>query len=109
MNLGDAGEVLLGLAAVIAALSAAYVSVTNTHRLKQVHRIAWQIDRAVNGKPPGASPMVSQVQRLYDQIPKPIEKEEVNGAAMLPLLRDVAITLQRLASDVSDLKGKPPP
>ena len=46
-----------------------------------------QVDRAVNGKPPGASTMVAQVQHLHDQQFPPLDMDD--DEAILPLLRKI--------------------
>lgn len=68
--------------------------------VQATHVTVREIDRAVNGKPPGATTMVSQVQDLHDeQFPAP----QTNGAAILP-------TLARMEEQLATLmKGKDTP
>ncbi len=101
------GDVLLGIAAIIAALAAAVTALANTRRLKRVHDTVNQIDGAVNGKPPGEVTLQRQVQDLHDQIPQ--QRPDIDDVGVLPLLREVALALQRLENDMSDLKDEPPP
>ena len=55
-----------------------------------MHAKVTQIDTAVNGKAPGETTMVSQVQDLHDnQFPAPTNTNS-NSDALLPLLRKVA-------------------
>lgn len=50
-----------------------------------------QVDAAVNGKPPGETTMVSQVQDIHDkQFPLPVE----NGDAVLPRLQRIEALLR---------------
>ena len=94
---------LPAIAAIITATTAgvALILMRITALIREVRLTAEkvdQIDHAVNGKPPGATTMVSQVQQLHDdKFPSP------NGDAVLPLLRQVA-------ADVAALKKptKPP-
>ena len=77
----------------IAACAAAYVTVRTSRTVKETHAMVKQVDAAVNGKPPGATTMVAQIQQLHDdKFPPPEETD-----ALLPLLRKVA-------ADVASLK-----
>lgn len=79
----------IGIAAVISAVAALVTAVAvffNSRRVKA-------IDHAVNGKPPGATTLVAQVQDLHD------EKFIIEDAAVIPLLR-------RLVEEVNALKPK---
>lgn len=62
----------------------------------RVARRVKQIDAAVNGKPPGETTMVKQVQDLTD---KAFPPDPGNGDAVLPLLR-------RLVADFAEHKEK---
>lgn len=88
---GGIAAVITAVGVLVAALAAAYVSVLNTRRIKATEVMVKQIDNAVNGKPPGASTMVSQVQDLHNQLPQP-----VTDLAVLPLLRKVAEDLEAI-------------
>ena len=98
VNYTGIGALLLGVAGLIGSLAAAYSTVTTDRRskatLSTVKATAvqvGQIDNAVNGKPPGATTMVAQVQELHDdKFPPP------NGDALLPLLRKVAADVAAL-------------
>ncbi len=80
------GAVLTGVAAIILAVSALITSLGTYRTVKTTHALMGQVDRAVNGKPPGATTMVQQVQDLTDQaFPPPVE----NGDAVLPILRRI--------------------
>ncbi len=93
-DLAGIAAVVTATAVLIAAGASAYVTVKSTRTIKQTNAMVHQIDAAVNGKPPGSTTMVDQVQALTNQA---FPKEEVNGDAMLPLLR-------KLANDVDELK-----
>lgn len=91
-----------GIAALIAALGvfavgiAATISMLRTStRVKDTHHMVTQIDGAVNGKMPGETTMVSQVQDLHDHMPGDDHIPE----AVLPLLK-------QLVFDVKELKGE---
>lgn len=56
---------------------------------------AKEIDRAVNGKAAGATTMVSQVQDMHDDtFPLALTADEIDSAAVLPLLRRIATKLE---------------
>lgn len=81
MDLTGLGASLVGLAAVIGALASFYMTIKNTKKIRD-------IDHAVNGKPTGAQSMQSQVSDLHSDRPAPPHiPEEINGAALLPLVR----------------------
>lgn len=105
MNGGDISEILVAAAAVIGASGTFYSTVKNSRQIEKVHGIAaemapkvTQIDAAVNGKPPGETTMVSQVQDLHDQIPAPVPPVE-DQDAVLPLLKKVLAELEEIRAD----------
>lgn len=100
----------IAIAAIIAAVGTSTAAIITSIRanrlvakevvpaLAETHHMVTQIDAAVNGKAPGASPMVDQVQDLHDQIPTPEPAEPaVNGGALLPLVRLLVADMQRRA------------
>jgi hypothetical protein len=95
----DIAAVLGGLALLVSSVTAAFVSVRSSRRVQEVkgevllnrattndiHTMVKQVDAAVNGKPPGETTMVQQVQNLTDQaFPKVLP---VDQDALLPLMR----------------------
>lgn len=75
------GAILVGLAAVIAALVPAYSAIKNTKTLDA-------IDHAVNGKPAGAQTLQSQVADIHsDRPPPPPLPPELNNAAVREMLQ----------------------
>lgn len=99
---------LVGIAAVISALAAAWVSVRTLRVAKNTAEKIGQIDRAVNGQPPGTKTMVRQVQDLHDQIvPIPLKPEELQEAAMLPLLRRLVYLADKQAGNGPTETEKP--
>lgn len=89
---GGLAALITAIAVLVAAISGAYVSIRTTRTVKETHAKVAQIDAAVNGKRPGETTMVSQVQDLHDQLPA---KQE----AILPMLK-------RLIADVDELKHR---
>lgn len=76
--------VLTAAAGLVAAVTALVSVLRNGKTARDTHGMVKQIDSAVNGKPPGGTTMVSQVQEMHDQaFPAPVE----NGDAVLPTLR----------------------
>lgn len=91
-----------GVALAIAALGTAIAVVINAFKtgkiVKATQGKVLEIDHAVNGKQPGAQSMVSQVDDLHKEIPIPLIPEAVNGAALLPLVKELyADMLERRA------------
>lgn len=77
IDLTGVGTFLLGVAAVVSSVAA----------WRSGKKIA-AIDHAVNGKPVGAQSIQSQVSDLHsDRPPPPQIPVEVNGEALLPLVR----------------------
>jgi hypothetical protein len=84
------GAALLGaLGVFITALATAYVTIRAARLGRTTHEMVRQIDHAVNGKPPGSTTMVQQVQGLTDKAFPPDED------AILPLLRRIAAGVER--------------
>jgi hypothetical protein len=81
-----------GIASIITALAVLTSTFFTLRRVNATHTKVEQIDQAVNGKGPGESTMVSQVQELHDKsFPPPVDQ----GDAVLPLLRKVYAELTR--------------
>lgn len=57
--------VLTAVGVLVAALAGAYVTVRSTKQIRETHETMKQVDAAVNGKPPGAQPMQSQVTDMH--------------------------------------------
>lgn len=94
----------IGVAAIIVAIGTSVAAIVTSVRagrlvtnevvpaLADTHHMVRQIDAAVNGKAPGAAPMVDQVQDLHDQIPTPEVPEPHD--ALLPLVRMLVADMQ---------------
>lgn len=81
LDLTGLGAVLVGFAAVIGSLASAYMAVKNTKKIRD-------IDRAVNGKPPGAQTLQNQVADLHsDRPPPPPLPEELSDVAIKEMLQ----------------------
>ncbi len=75
------GAILVGIAAVIGSLASFWMAIKNTKKIRD-------IDHAVNGKPPGAQSIQSQVTDLHSDRPKPPKlPEEMNDAAIKQMLQ----------------------
>ncbi len=72
--------------------------ITDTHSTVQdVKHDTGQIDRAVNGQPPGTTTMVQQMQDLTDKNFPPQEPVNGNENAMLPTLQRIEAFLKAQA------------
>jgi hypothetical protein len=78
----EAAAIITAVSALIAVIGNIYLQ---TRHIKPIAQAVRQIDSAVNGKPPGATTLVSQVQDLTDQAFPPPE-EFTNGVAMKEML-----------------------
>ncbi len=90
MTPGEVAALITAVGVLIAAMAGAYATVKSTRTIRATHTMVQQVDAAVNGKAPGESTMVSQVQDLHDAIPP----EE----AVLPTLRRIEARLEALES-----------
>ena len=70
MDYTGIAALITALAVLIAACGSIYISIRTTRTVKQTHGMVTQIDRAVNGQPPGGQTMVSQVADLHKEIPE---------------------------------------
>ena len=72
-----------------------------THEVTaETHELTRHIDHAVNGKPAGAQTLQNQVGKMYArEFPPP----EENGQAVLPLLRQVAGDMGKVAATLAEL------
>lgn len=93
MDLAGIGLVLTGSAAVIGSLAAAYMTIRNSNRIRD-------IDHAVNGRPKGAQTMQSQVADLHQDLSLPGEAH--HPLALPPAMGDAAIKemLRLLVADM---------
>ena len=90
------------LATAVAACVAAIGTYFNGRRGKATHGLVVEVDKAVNGKPPGDQTMVSQVQDLHDDR----TSTPVSGG-IRPMLEQLTAdvgALTALASDVAAIK-----
>lgn len=96
LNYSGIAQLLTGAGVLVAAIAGAVVSLRSVHTIKATHAIVKEVDRAVNGKPPGGTTLVSQVQDMTDAAGK-------SEDAVLPLLRRIAAALE---VDSADGRGK---
>jgi len=94
MSLLGVAAIIGAFAGLITAIAGAYVLIRTSktvvrteEQVAETHILVRQVDRAVNGKPPGASTMVAQVQHLHDQQFPPLDMDD--DEAILPLLRKI--------------------
>jgi hypothetical protein len=64
--MGVVAEVILALATLVGALTAAFVAYSNRKLSQKTNVMVQQIDTAVNGKPPGRTSIGEQIQDLTD-------------------------------------------
>ena len=85
---------LPGIASVITAAAVLVTAIGTLPIVRRTHEMVKQVDAAVNGKPPGSTTMVSQVQDMHDKtFPEP---QPINGAAILPTLKRMEELLKQL-------------
>lgn len=82
-DLTGIGAILVGIAAVIGSTASFWMAIKNTKKIRD-------IDHAVNGKPPGAQSIQSQVTDLHSDRPEPPKVDpELNDAAIRDMLREL--------------------
>ena len=116
----DVAAILGGLGILLSSVGAFIVSLRSSKRVAEVkavvvenrqttndtHAMVQQVDAAVNGKPPGATTMVQQVQDLTNQaFPQP---EFTNGDALLPLVRRLVIQMESHIAKAEARRGDDP-
>jgi len=97
VSLANVAAFVVAIALLITASSGAYAQIRSVRKVAETHGMVKQIDAAVNGKPPGATTMVSQVQDMHDRLP-PV----TNGDAVLPMLRTI---LAKMEAEAEGKKG----
>jgi len=89
----DWPALITSIAVLVATVGTVYV---NVRHLRPIRREVGQIDAAVNGKSPGQTTMVSQVQEMYDSDFPERTVDRENGDAILPILRGLAAEMAKL-------------
>lgn len=93
LDLSGWGAVLVGIAAIIGSMASFYMAVKNTKRIQD-------IDHAVNGKPPGATPMQKQVADLHSDRPAPTPiPAEIENTAIRDMLRELVADMYARRND----------
>jgi len=101
----DVAAIIGAIALLVTSIGGLIVSVRSSRRVAEVkvavdenrltvndtHAMVTQVDAAVNGKPPGATTMVSQVQDLHDET---FPRVDENGDALLPLVRRLVVQME---------------
>lgn len=89
-DLGGIAAVITAIGVLVAALGSTYINIKSTKTIKATHGMVKEIDTAVNGRKPGQTTMVSQVQDLHD------DRLPVEHDAILPMLRRLIIEMEAM-------------
>jgi hypothetical protein len=108
--LNDFALLITAVGGFIAVVTPAFIVLRRELRVNNrvtaaTHELTRHIDHAVNGKPAGAQTLQNQVGKMYArEFPPP----EENGQAVLPLLRQVAGEMGKVADTLAELVARFP-